>query len=180
MYYCSLLLIFFFWGFSYYNIDGEVLNIGKLILKEVLGIFFDGMLFNVLDYILLLLLLIILLEYLNQQICLVVLVCVLNSEEIMFDNNLELLVCFLVYEYDICDVNLLGCGVQLLQFSYLCLWLLLEKVVMGVWIGLLLICIIGLNFDGWIDIDYDLILFIINYQVSLLMCIWLLWINDFI
>lgn len=28
-----------FWGFSHYNIDGEALNIGKLILKEASGIF---------------------------------------------------------------------------------------------------------------------------------------------
>lgn len=39
MHYRSLPLTPFFWGFSHYNIDGEALNIGKLILKEASGIF---------------------------------------------------------------------------------------------------------------------------------------------
>ena len=42
----SLPLSPFFWGFSQYDIDGEALNIGKLVLKEAAGIFVDGTPFN--------------------------------------------------------------------------------------------------------------------------------------
>lgn len=49
MHYRSLPLTPFFWGFSHYNIDGEALNIGKLILKEASGIFPDGTPFNAPD-----------------------------------------------------------------------------------------------------------------------------------
>lgn len=50
MHYRSLPLTPFFWGFSHYNIDGEALNIGKLILKEASGIFPDGTPFNAPDH----------------------------------------------------------------------------------------------------------------------------------
>ncbi|SUH17544.1 type VI secretion protein [Salmonella enterica subsp. enterica] len=46
---------------------------------------------------------------------------------------------------------------QLLQLSHLRLRLLPEKAVTGAWIGLPLTRIIGLNPDGRIDIDHDLI-----------------------
>lgn len=72
MHYRSLPLTPFFWGFSHYNIDGEALNIGKLILKEASGIFPDGTPFNAPDHTPLPPPLTILPEHLNQQICLAV------------------------------------------------------------------------------------------------------------
>lgn len=50
----------------------------------------------------------------------------------------------------------------------------------GARIGLPLTRITGLNPDGRIDIDHDLIPPIINYQASSLMCTRLSWINDLI
>ncbi len=58
--------------------------------------------------------------------------------------------------------------------------LLPEKAVTGGWSGLPLARITGLNHDGRIDNDHDLIPHIINYQASSLMCTWLSWINDLI
>lgn len=180
MHYRSLPLTPFFWGFSHYNIDGEALNIGKLILKEASGIFPDGTPFNAPDHTPLPPPLTILPEHLNQQICLAVPVRAPNSEETTFDNNPESLARFSVHEHDIRDANSLGRGAQLLQLSHLRLRLLPEKAVTGAWIGLPLTRIIGLNPDGRIDIDHDLIPPIINYQASSLMCTWLSWINDLI
>lgn len=180
MHYRSLPLTPFFWGFSHYNIDGEALNIGKLILKEASGIFPDGTPFNAPDHTPLPPPLTILPEHLNQQICLAVPVRAPNSEETTFDNNPESLARFSVHEHDIRDANSLGRGAQLLQLSHLRLRLLPEKAVTGAWIGLPLTRITGLNPDGRIDIDHDLIPPIINYQASSLMCTWLSWINDLI
>ncbi|WP_176156522.1 type VI secretion system baseplate subunit TssK, partial [Salmonella enterica] len=98
----------------------------------------------------------------------------------LFDNNPESLARFSVHEHDIRDANSLGRGAQLLQLSHLRLRLLPEKAVTGAWIGLPLTRITGLNPDGRIDIDHDLIPPIINYQASSLMCTWLSWINDLI
>lgn len=108
MHYRSLPLTPFFWGFSHYNIDGEALNIGKLILKEASGIFPDGTPFNAPDHTPLPPPLTILPEHLNQQICLAVPVRAPNSEETTFDNNPESLARFSVHEHDIRDANSLG------------------------------------------------------------------------
>ncbi|MBJ4787174.1 type VI secretion system baseplate subunit TssK, partial [Salmonella enterica subsp. enterica serovar Stanley] len=110
MHYRSLPLTPFFWGFSHYNIDGEALNIGKLILKEASGIFPDGTPFNAPDHTPLPPPLTILPEHLNQQICLAVPVRAPNSEETTFDNNPESLARFSVHEHDIRDANPLGRG----------------------------------------------------------------------
>ncbi|WP_318371750.1 type VI secretion system baseplate subunit TssK [Enterobacter sp.] len=180
IHYRSLPLSPFFWGFSEYSIDDEALNIGKLVLKEASGIFADGTPFNAPGHTPLPPPLTILPEHLNQQICLAVPVRTPNSEETSFDNNPESLARFSIHEHEIRDANSLGRGAQLLQLSHLRLRLLPEKAVTDAWIGLPLTRITGLNPDGRVDIDRDLIPPIVDYQASPLMHSWLSLINDLI
>ncbi len=168
----------FFWGFTRYNIDHEALNLGKLVLKDVAGIFADGTPFEAPGYTPLPPPLTILPEHLEQPIYLALPIRTPDGEETSFDDNPESLARYAVFENDIRDANSIGLGAKAVQLSHLRLRLMPQKALTDAWIGLPVAKIKTLRADGSVEINPTMIPPVSSYTASTQLRTWLSQIHD--
>ncbi|AHN27490.1 type VI secretion system-associated protein [Snodgrassella alvi] len=168
----------FFWGFSRYDIDHEALNLGKLVLKDVAGVFADGTPFEAPGNTPLPPPLTIQPEHLDQIIYLALPIRTPNGEETSFEDNPESLARYAVFESDVRDANSIGLGAKTVQLSNLRLRLMPKKALTDAWIGLPIARISTLRSDGGVEIDSTVIPPVTQYTANTLLQTWLSQIHD--
>lgn len=168
----------FFWGFSRYDIDHEALNLGKLVLKDIAGVFADGTPFDAPGHTSLPPPLTIQPEHLEQLIYLALPIRTPNSEETSFEDDPESLARYAVFENDVRDANSIGLGAKTVQLSHLRLRLMPAKALTDAWIGLPIARVSTIHADGGVTIDSTMIPPVSCYSASTLLKTWLSQIHD--
>ena len=166
----------FFWGFTQIELDTELLNLGKLVLKNANGVFKDGTPFASPSHASLPESLHITHEMLGQTIYLATPMRVQNSEETLLDGHVNnSLARFLPFEYDLRDSNSgnMGMGSQLIQLAQLRLELLPEREMGDQWLGLPIAKVTEVLSDGSVRLDTVLIPPVSRYSASRQLSDWL-------
>lgn len=161
------------WGFFVLELDCQFFNMGKLVISQVFGVLFDGSLFEfggnielfVFD---------VLFNILNVLIYLVLLLVIGNYIEVCWLEQVEVLVCYIVYDLEVVDFNV---GEDfMVQVS--CVWLdfcLLfgEQQSDQVYVKLKVVVVLDIMLDGVISFDFDFVLsyFYVYVFVYLLFCL---------
>ena len=168
----------FFFGLSHYSIDAEALALGKVIVQSVSGIFADGTPFDAPGSTPPPAPLTVRAEHLEQAICLAVPIRVPNGEETTFENAVDSLARYVVFDTELRDTNSVAQGPKPVQLSNLRLRLVPEKEMSDAWIGLPLTRVKTIRADGSIELDDTLVPPVTGFGTSDLLSSWLAKIHE--